>query len=322
YLDGWAHIHIPQLETFFTPWHAVLYSGFLAVAAFTVATSWRNRAIGQPWSRALPSGYEGTFLGIVIFAVGGIGDMLWHVLFGIETDFAALLSPTHLALAVGMGFIVAGPLRSTWRQGHAPGAPPGLTEQWPAWVSLGFLLAVFAFMTQYAHPFGFLWAAEAARPPVQAGERGIFLVQATGILGILLQTGIMMGLLLATLQRQALPPGILTPILTVNTVVLTLMRQRLLVSGPYLLIGIAVLGGIVGDLLLWWLRPSRERPQALRVFVFAMPAGLYAVYFLALMATTGIWWSVHLWTGAIVLSGLTGWLLSHLAIPSGPAGRG
>ena len=31
-LDGWAHRHIPQLETFFTPWHAVLNSGYLAVA--------------------------------------------------------------------------------------------------------------------------------------------------------------------------------------------------------------------------------------------------------------------------------------------------
>src|SRR5260370_32790722 len=32
FIDGWAHSNIPQLETFFTPWHAVLYSGYLAVA--------------------------------------------------------------------------------------------------------------------------------------------------------------------------------------------------------------------------------------------------------------------------------------------------
>jgi hypothetical protein len=30
YVDGWAHRHHPDLETFFTPWHALLYSGFLA----------------------------------------------------------------------------------------------------------------------------------------------------------------------------------------------------------------------------------------------------------------------------------------------------
>ncbi len=32
YLDGWAHLHFPELETFFTPWHGVLYSGFLVNA--------------------------------------------------------------------------------------------------------------------------------------------------------------------------------------------------------------------------------------------------------------------------------------------------
>ncbi|MGZ3630341.1 MAG: hypothetical protein ACXVDN_22120, partial [Ktedonobacteraceae bacterium] len=32
FIDGWAHSNIPQLETFFTPWHAVFYSGYLAVA--------------------------------------------------------------------------------------------------------------------------------------------------------------------------------------------------------------------------------------------------------------------------------------------------
>ena len=30
FLDGWAHINLPSLETFFTPWHAALYLGMLA----------------------------------------------------------------------------------------------------------------------------------------------------------------------------------------------------------------------------------------------------------------------------------------------------
>jgi hypothetical protein len=48
FLDGWAHLHLPGLETFFTPWHAALYSGMLATAAWTGAVIWRNRAPGQP----------------------------------------------------------------------------------------------------------------------------------------------------------------------------------------------------------------------------------------------------------------------------------
>ena len=49
FLDGWAHNHIPELESFFTPWHAVFYTGFLAVAGFLVATLVRNHANGYPW---------------------------------------------------------------------------------------------------------------------------------------------------------------------------------------------------------------------------------------------------------------------------------
>lgn len=36
HLDAWAH-HQFDVETFFTPWHGVLYSGFLALAAVLVA---------------------------------------------------------------------------------------------------------------------------------------------------------------------------------------------------------------------------------------------------------------------------------------------
>ena len=32
FVDGFAHRNLDTPETFFTPWHAVLYSGFLAVA--------------------------------------------------------------------------------------------------------------------------------------------------------------------------------------------------------------------------------------------------------------------------------------------------
>jgi len=32
--DGWAHFNVPALESFFTPWHLALYSGFAVVMDF------------------------------------------------------------------------------------------------------------------------------------------------------------------------------------------------------------------------------------------------------------------------------------------------
>src|SRR5579859_3029683 len=96
FLDGWAHNHIAQLETFFTIWHAVLYSGYMATAAFLLGSWLRHRVPGASWEQGLPAGYEASLVGAVIFAFGGVADMAWHLLFGIEASISALLSPTHL----------------------------------------------------------------------------------------------------------------------------------------------------------------------------------------------------------------------------------
>lgn len=57
WLDAWAHDDLPAtLETFSTPWHAVLYAGLLA-AATLFWTAIRNRARGDAWRGALPDGY-------------------------------------------------------------------------------------------------------------------------------------------------------------------------------------------------------------------------------------------------------------------------
>ncbi|HZU71065.1 MAG TPA: hypothetical protein VFA09_27565 [Ktedonobacteraceae bacterium] len=56
-LDGWVHNHIPALETFFTPWHGVLYSGYLAIAVFLLVALARKHRRGSSWQQALPAGY-------------------------------------------------------------------------------------------------------------------------------------------------------------------------------------------------------------------------------------------------------------------------
>src|SRR5215472_9146665 len=88
FIDGWAHSNIPQLETFFTPWHAVFYSGYLAVAVTllvqillnlgqsaldtggsspSLVTLVRENLPGQRWLRAIPNGYGLSVLGLAIF---------------------------------------------------------------------------------------------------------------------------------------------------------------------------------------------------------------------------------------------------------------
>src|SRR5690242_3202687 len=64
YLDGFAHHNLPEsLESFFTPWHGILYSGFLALAGFILFHQFRNMANGYSWDQALPAGHSLTGLG-------------------------------------------------------------------------------------------------------------------------------------------------------------------------------------------------------------------------------------------------------------------
>src|SRR5919108_1454852 len=50
YLDGWAHNNIPeQIDSFFTPWHMVLYSGYAVSAAILGVMYILNLRRGYGW---------------------------------------------------------------------------------------------------------------------------------------------------------------------------------------------------------------------------------------------------------------------------------
>ncbi len=302
HLDGWAH-HTVEVESFFTPWHGVLYSGFAAVSAAIVGMSIYNYRQARNWQTAVPSGYHLSLAGIGLFLAGGVGDMLWHILFGIEENVEALLSPTHLLLAVGAGLLVTGPLRSAWRRA---GRSPRLTSLLPALLSLALLWSLFSFFTAYANAFSDAALLQGVRP---LDEEVMFLLQGLGIASILLQTGVMMGLLLLTIRRWELPPGSFVLLFGLST------SLTVAVHVDFRLAATAVAGGIVAEILYRWLKPSSGQIRPFRLFATAVPAALFLLYFGTLALSGGIWWTIHLWGGAIVLAGLAGWLISYLFVP-------
>src|SRR5947208_948215 len=112
YVDAWAHNHLSStLETFFTPWHTLLYSSMAVLTAFLVVCAAWTGARPWEWGRALPTGYAPSLVGCLAFGLGGLLDLSWHLIFGIERSFQALISPTHLILMGSAALIVTGPLR-------------------------------------------------------------------------------------------------------------------------------------------------------------------------------------------------------------------
>src|SRR5436305_14423711 len=86
FLDAWAHNNLVVLESFFTPWHAVLSSGYLAVVVrlgWLVGRRGGTRSVAD-FRASIPRGYEFGLFGALLFGLAGVGDMLWHLAFGIE----------------------------------------------------------------------------------------------------------------------------------------------------------------------------------------------------------------------------------------------
>jgi hypothetical protein len=300
FLDGWAHTHGRVDQSFFTPWHGVFYAGYAAVASVLVVTVLTNHARGYVWLRAMPVGYGLSLLGAVVFALGGVTDLIWHTFFGIEAGVEALLSPTHLALALGLGLIASGPVRAAWLR---PGPGAGWTTQGPMLLALTSTLSVLTFFTEYAHPL--VYVASGTSHPY-GGAEGL------GVASILLQTGVLMATIQLAMRSGTLPKGAFTLIVTLNAAAMGFLNF----SGGYplaLVMGAGVAGLLV-DAVYARLRPPAT-PTAWRLFAFALPATFYLCYFLALMLTEGIAWSVHLWVGSIMLAGIAGWLLSYLLLP-------
>src|SRR3954469_14528817 len=135
-LDAWAHSNLTNLETFFTPWHAVFYSGFTATAVWVVVMVWRNVSQAGSGIGAVPVGYGWTLAALAVFGISGVADGVWHTVWGIETTINILFSPSHLGLGASMVIIVTSPLRAMWSDPEVPAAP-SFRQFWPAALSTG-----------------------------------------------------------------------------------------------------------------------------------------------------------------------------------------
>jgi hypothetical protein len=308
YLDGWAHNHGRVDQSFFTPWHAFFYGGFALTALVLGATMALNRRRGISWRQSVPAGYGLALLGVGIFAAGGAGDLVWHTLFGIEEDFEALVSPTHLMLGAGLALIVTGPLRAAWRRAGGE----GWRALGPALLSLCLLISTLTFFMMFSHPLMSIIAG--ARHGHFNDEVG----QVAGVISLLVTAALLLGPLFVVLQRWTLPAGALILVWGVNTVAMAILDWGL--DYAVYLLGAMLVAVVVCDWLLQRAQAALPAKGPLRVFAFVAPALLFGAYFMALLLTEGSRWSIHLLGGAVVLPGAVGWMLSYVAWP--PAGDG
>jgi hypothetical protein len=309
FIDGWAHNHGQVDNSFFTPWHAILYSGVLAISAHLTLTQYRNMQRGYTWARALPRGYGLSLAGVVVFFVGGGFDFVWHSLFGFEANLELLMSPAHLLLATGGFLFTTGPLRAAFlRSRKDDQALSGWADMFPVVFSLLVVFSLATFFTLYVHPF----SNARALTITPTGNTDLFDV--SGIAGVVIYTALLVGTTLLATRRWRLPVGTLFLVFGANAALMYWLRHN---RSQAHLIGLLVgLGSaLLGEVLFRALRPSATRPEALRIFAFGWPLVTFIGLFGTLVAGVGIGWSVHMWLGASFLGGVTGLFVSYLIVP-------
>ncbi|MBM7786474.1 hypothetical protein [Tenggerimyces flavus] len=311
FVDAWAHTNIPQLETFFTPWHAVFYSGFTATALWILWVVWRNVQAGRRGLAAVPQGYGLSLIALPVFAAMGVGDFLWHTLIGIEQNLTILFSPTHLGLITSMVVILTGPLRSAWAD--VTSTPPTFRRLLPATLGLAFSASLVLLFVLYSnawtwYPNGIVEAFSKSEGysdvPPNAGDIAA---------SITITNVVMLAPLLLLARRWRVPPGTAT-VIAIATVGVSGATTA---GGNVAILAAGILAGVVVDLLLLWLRPIASRRAA--YFGFAFLAGFltWAIYLAAASLQAGRLPAIpEYWTGAPIVAGLHGLLLALLFVPS------
>jgi hypothetical protein len=312
FVDGWAHYHLDTTnEGFITIWHALLYGAFAATALLLGVFGFARRVPGGSWRDAVAPGYGYAVAGAFVFAAGGVADFAWHSAFGVERGIEVLVSPTHLVLVSGLAAMLAAPFRArlamlradagagrgaggdAGRDGGTP-EPSRARSPWPAILCVVLVVGVIDFMTQFANPLIALFPSE----PKETS-------QPIGIGAMLVQSGIIAGaFVLLARSFRPLPIGAVGLLLVLPALGMSLMSGRWLaaaVAAPAAVIVEVILAGMV-----------LARPAQLRIASGVLLVVLWAAYIVAIGARHGLTWSVHVWSGAILLGGLVGWLVAYV----------
>ncbi|MFR9802717.1 hypothetical protein ACL02T_10490 [Pseudonocardia sp. RS010] len=316
FADGWAHFNVPGLESFFTPWHGLLYSGFAAGAGWLGVLACRHRD-GRVWFRSLPAGYGLGAVGVGVFGFGGLADMGWHGLFGVEAGLDALVSPTHLVLLFGGMLLLTTPLRAGWARPWPSSVGAArlrlLIEHLPPILSLALATALAAFFLLYTSVFSRPVAAEALTtiPEGMPGHEQAELPAGAGLSAYLITTVLVVVPLLLAQRLDRRPPG--STLLVVAVVAWLSAAVAPTAYGLVSAAAVTVAAGLVDMVVVGLDRLNASAMTRLVLSAAAAPVLLWPAQLGAAAAVGDLGWPVELWSGVVVLSGL---LAAALAVAS------
>jgi hypothetical protein len=313
YADGRAHI-LGLPDSFFTPWHAFLYGG-LALMVVWLAVMGRGaaRRSGMRRFAAIPAGYGYSVVGAALFAVGGVADMIWHLIFGVEFGIDALLSPSHLLLFIGGALLLSGPLLAFRRR-----ATTRLRDRVPALLAVVGLTGVAAFALSYLSAFftdapTILLSREPEGTEAHIVSEGL----ASAGLGSFIVTSLVLAIPAVHLLRtRAWFPGAFTVLVTA----IAAMASSLTGFQNLETVVAAFISAAVLDIVVIAFR-RRTSERAIELLVAAgLPLFVGSGQLIAIAASLGLGWSEAMSSGVVLVSALVSFFIV-LVVGSRPTHR-
>jgi hypothetical protein len=313
-LDAFKHATDPNLETFFTPWHAIMYAGMALCGGVIGFFIRRNLKAGAPsLVAAVPKGFHGAVWGLGFLLVSGAIDTVWHTSFGIEKGLEILLSPSHLGIISGMFLVASAPVSMLWKQAsnHRLATPDATMVV----VSSGLAITTIHIITAHASMLGELYLGSTRTLPNSDSYRVHGYVFSTVLLLLPMfalrrrfNTGLL-GMFAVTLMPATMmlflneKPGplwipIATAIATTAAIPLaTFLSFRLT--------------RIVRNRIAKKVRVETiEHPLTEMVFLgVIVPLLLWSTMFIATpISGKPVFWSVHVWSGVLLMTMIAGGL--------------
>jgi hypothetical protein len=294
-LDAYAHATTPELETFWTPWHAVLYSG-IAASGLTLVWLLRPRLPQIPTYRsliALPNALRVPLVGMAFLLVGGGVDTLWHNIFGIEQGLEIFVSPSHEFIILGMVLVAAGPAL--------------MTDAERLSFSDGAIVTISALLTSlplhiyslHANVLGEFFFGDGADPV------RIYSIDAQVMHGFLFTTVLLLLPIVLIGRRWRLPIGVPSLLVAVPTLAMHLM---FLEGDPWWMSLTVAIAALCTEAVARAAGPLLRLPSSAAWVLLGLVAPLlvWGSLLLAADIQEGVGWNVHVVSGLLTYTALTG----------------
>ncbi|MBG0562737.1 hypothetical protein I4J89_14875 [Actinoplanes sp. NEAU-A11] len=298
-LDAYAHATMPELETFWTPWHGVLYSG-IAASGFTLLWIMRSRLPGIPTYRsllALPNALRIPLAGMAFLLVGGGVDTLWHNIFGIERDMEIFVSPSHEFIILGMALVAMGP---TLMLATGPERRLGIGGSLLVGVSTLFSVLPVHIYSLHASSIGFRHLGS-GQDPVP-----VFSPDAQLIHGYVFSTILLLLPFVIIGRRWPLPVGLPAILVAVIAVLMHLMFDSQDAWWPALTVAAAAVAIEIVLRLVTPLIKTTANVHWILLGLIAPPAIWGAVLLVGKIQTGSTGFNIHMVTGLLTLTAMTG----------------